>query len=156
MQSNTAAGLLRAFTFHPDEWMTTGYSPCRTTVPVSTRHSKAESSECLSACMGRNTPGTDLDSHSVRKPSSGTVVECRWSQHLGRDRHSISVFLRRINPRAAPQPAERRSPAYPNLDLVLHSVCILGDSALPGTLRCAIRTAAAMRKGTRSALRCSG
>ena len=58
---------------------------------------RAAYSECLSACTGKNTPGTDLDSHSARRPSSGMAVACGWNRHPGRDRHSTSLFLRLIS-----------------------------------------------------------
>src|ERR1039457_784252 len=54
-------------------------------------------SGCLSACTGKSTPGTDLDSHSARRPSSGMAAECGWSRHLGWDRRSISLCRLLIN-----------------------------------------------------------
>src|ERR1035438_2128294 len=83
MPSNTAARLLRAFTFHPDGRISNGYSPYKTTVLVYTRHSKAAYSGCLSACTGKSTPGTDLDSHSARRPSSGMAAQYGGGGHPG-------------------------------------------------------------------------
>src|ERR1035441_7123435 len=97
MPSNTAARLLRAFTFHPDGWISIGCFRWATTVPVSTRHSRTAYSGCLSACTGKSTLATDLDSPSARRPSSRRAAACGWNRHPGRDRHSISLCRRGTN-----------------------------------------------------------
>ena len=118
---------LRGFTFHPNGWISIGCSRWRTMVLVSSPHSKAESSRLSSACTGKNTPGTDWDWHSARRPSSGMAAECGWSRRPARDRHSISLCLRPIDrwagrssltplgepPPVGDQPVPERAPRPP-------------------------------------------
>ena len=57
------------------------------------RHSRAAFSRYSSACTAGNTPGTDSDWHSARRPSKGLAAECGWNPRRGRDRRSISLWL---------------------------------------------------------------
>src|ERR1035437_10640979 len=97
MPSNTAARPRRAFTFHPDGWIPIGHSPCKITVLVLNRHSKAAYSGCLSACTAKNTPDTDSDSPSARRPSSGMAGEWGWGGDPGGGGKSSLLFLRLPN-----------------------------------------------------------
>ena len=60
MPSNTATRLLRAFTFHPNGWISIGYSPCRTTALASIRHSKGGIFGVFKRLHGKEYPGNGL------------------------------------------------------------------------------------------------
>src|ERR1035441_10719818 len=89
MPSHTAGRLLRGFIFHPGGWLSIGYSRWRTTVPVSSPHSRVGSSRLSGACTEKTTPGTDWGWHSARKLSKGMAGKCGSNRPPARDRHSI-------------------------------------------------------------------